>query len=58
MERHKKTHTGQKDYFCHLCSSAFSRRDTLKVHIISKHGEKALENFYVSFAGEGDVGTT
>lgn len=41
--RHRRKHTGEKDYVCSVCKAAFARADTLKLHKRTHTGEKPYQ---------------
>lgn len=37
MKKHMPVHTGERPFECNVCGKRFSRKDTLKSHMIGKH---------------------
>jgi uncharacterized Zn-finger protein len=42
FDRHWLTHTKERNHICDICSQAFARGDSLKVHIASVHKKPSL----------------
>ena len=37
LDRHTLKHTGSKPFACHLCEKSFTRKSTLRAHILKEH---------------------
>ena len=40
LTKHKRIHTGEKNYCCSICNKAFGRKDSLKLHLWFIHKNK------------------
>ncbi len=43
LNRHAKSHSNTQSYYCPFCDRAFTRNDTLRHHVRSRHHDRELE---------------
>lgn len=48
LSRHRRQHTGEKKFVCHICQQAFMRSDHLSMHV-KRHIFRAVSILFLSF---------